>query len=90
MGIQLTEEGKKVLSGVDNVVVTGKANGDTIYVGHREIVLKLSVGREVYKTLKDGDQLFVRNGELVYSKAPAVKEEKSNPPVSQFKHRFPQ
>lgn len=89
MGITLSEEGKKVLAGVETVVVTGKVGGDTVYVGHREIVLKMQVSRPTYKALKEGDQLFVRDGELAFSKVQPVTETKSNPPLSQFAHRFP-
>lgn len=89
MSIKLSEEGKKVLSGVETVVVTGKANGDTIYVGHRETVLKISVGRCVYKAVKEGVVLFVQNGELTYSKLQPESTLKSNPPMSKCAHRFP-
>lgn len=89
MSITLTEEGKKVLAGVDSVIVTGKANGDTVYFGYREIMLKMTVSRPVYKVLNEGDKLFVRDGELTYSQVQPAKEVKSNPPAAAFKHRFP-
>lgn len=89
--IALTENQQKVLSKVDVVAVTGKTDGDTVYVGFNEITLKFKVNHETYQALNVGNKLYARSDVLVDEVTKPVRAEtgvKSNPPLDST--RIPQ
>jgi len=90
--ITLSEQQRNLLSFTDKVVVTGKKDGNTIFVGADAITLKILVSKSFYDELNVGNKLMIVESALSNEQPKQVVSEepkKSNPGIQTFSHRFP-